>query len=173
MDKKTIETYYHEGKRIISKNLIAVIIISGLAAAIIGLFTMRPEILYLCTVILIVSIITLIIDNRAMNSMAIAAVPIFIIVIPLQPSFFHIFLGILVTIILFRNGKNSIPWLIIITSLFYLFYGLMIWQHVIWSPADYAFYQQVFTPGPMVFYFTSVFIIAGIIRSLQPKKKRR
>lgn len=172
MGKKTVETYYKQGKRIISKNLIATIIICVTIATITGLFTMRPEIFYLCTSILIISTITLIIDNRAMNSMAIAAVPLFIIVIPLQPSILHFIIGILVTIILFRNGKNSTPGVIVITAIFYVFYGIMLYRWVIWPPGDLIFYQTILSPGPMLFYFISIFFIAGVIRSLQPKKRR-
>jgi hypothetical protein len=173
MGKKAFETYYKQGRRIISKNLIAVIVGCGLIAAVTGLFTMRPEILYLCTIILIISVITLIIDNPAMNSMSIAAVPLFIVVIPLSPSFFHIFLGILVIIILFRNGRNSIPWLVVTTSIFYILYGVMLMRWVIWLPGDLLFYAAVLSPGPMIFYFSSIIMIASILKSLQPKKRKR
>lgn len=167
--EKEAKTYYKHGKRVLSRNIIGALLIASIIAVVTGFFTSRPELLYLCFIIMVMALITLIVNNRALNSMVIAAVPLYFIVIPLQPSLYHVFLAALTLFVLFRNGKNSAPWLIIITSVFYLFYGITITNWVFVTCPDHCVYEQILSPVNMVFYFTSVIILAGIIKSITGK----
>ena len=158
---------------ILSKNLIISILLFGIITAIFSFITLRPEMFYLCGLILTFSIVTLIVDNKTLNSMAIAGIPMYVIIIPFQPITIHFVIFSFTLIVLFLRWENSSPGLIIFTSVFYIFYGVEFWLYVP-SLGDWEFYKALFTPLPMGIYFSLQLLIAVVIKynsKLYKKKK--
>lgn len=105
------------------------VIIGAICASILSFFTLRPELYWICTLILIFSITALITNNRFLNSMVVAAFLLYAMLIPLTIMFpqpialvIHFTNFTLICVVLYRNWKNTSPIVIMLTGVFYAIY---------------------------------------------------
>jgi hypothetical protein len=129
-------------KQNLNKYAIFFVLAGGIIAATISFFTMRPDLFWICTLILIFGFTSIMTNgNKITSSLTIAALPLYLILIvttiPTEISLsettrtrfdatasilFHFINFTVITIVLIKHWKKTIPSLIFFTSIFYTFY---------------------------------------------------
>ena len=138
------------------------LLIGGIVAGVSSFFTMRPELFWVCTLILMFSIVTIITDNKYLNSIVMGAFVLYLGLVPVTflfpaPTAFivHITNLILVSVVTFKHWKNSVPVLIILSSVFFAVY---IQAYIIAVKTEYGSYD----PFHYLYNFwVAAFIVLG------------
>lgn len=106
------------------------IITGAIIATIVSIGTGRPELFYICTIVAIIGSTALITSIPVLNSITIAAFPIYVVVVPLTiiggdwMSIIHFSNLFIIIAVIVLSGKRVQPLVIMASSVFYIFYGI-------------------------------------------------